>query len=107
MQIETTKTITHRAATLTHSNGQVVATLSQEAGVYGYHLPVFQIEKLVITSPVFQDLMQGLIELADLNVKWTAAKKAFQQTIGIFESLETAELAAVLLLHTIKLGGRL
>ena len=36
-----------------------------------------------------------------------AAKEAFQQTIGIFESLETTELAMVLLLHTIKLGARL
>lgn len=36
-----------------------------------------------------------------------AVKKAFQQTIGIFESLETTELATVLLLHMIKLGSKL
>jgi len=36
-----------------------------------------------------------------------AVKKAFQQTVTVFESLETAELATVLLLHTIKLGERL
>lgn len=36
-----------------------------------------------------------------------AAKKAFQETIVPLESLDSKELALVLLLHTIKLAGRL
>lgn len=72
-RIEIKATPLGREADLLHIRGQLLATLSQASDNGVWLSPEVEIQNLEVTSATFQVVMQGLIELADLNVKWTAA----------------------------------
>ena len=71
--IEIRTTPLGREADLLHSRGQLLATLSQASDSGVWLSPEVEIQNLAVTSATFQVVVQGLIELADLNLQWTAA----------------------------------